>query len=82
MTEARYYEGIGRRKRATARVRLYERVESRTIPENRSGAAETPTGEAQIAINDKPLEQYFGRFQDQQQAIEPLKLTTTRAATT
>jgi len=75
MTEARYYEGIGRRKRATARVRLYERVEGRTIPENRSGAAETPTGEAQIAINDKPLEQYFGRFQDQQQAIEPLKLT-------
>ena len=56
MTEARYYEGIGRRKRATARVRLYP-------------------GDGQIAINDKPLDQYFGRFQDQQQAIEPLKLT-------
>jgi len=56
MTEVRYYEGIGRRKRATARVRLYP-------------------GDGQIAINDKPLDQYFGRFQDRQQAVEPLKLT-------
>ena len=56
MTEVRYYEGIGRRKRATARVRLYP-------------------GDGQIAINDKPLDQYFGRFQDRQQVIEPLKLT-------
>jgi len=56
MSEVRYYEGIGRRKRATARVRLYP-------------------GDGQIAINDKPLDQYFGRFQDQQEAIEPLKLT-------
>jgi small subunit ribosomal protein S9 len=56
MSEVRYYEGIGRRKRATARVRLYP-------------------GDGQIAINDKPLNQYFGRFQDQEQAIEPLKLT-------
>lgn len=56
MTEVRYYEGIGRRKRATARVRLYP-------------------GDGQIAINDKPLDQYFGRFHDRQQAVEPLKLT-------
>ena len=56
MSEVRYYEGIGRRKRATARVRLYP-------------------GDGQIAVNDKPLNQYFGRFQDQEQAIEPLKLT-------
>jgi small subunit ribosomal protein S9 len=56
MSEIRYYEGIGRRKRATARVRLYP-------------------GDGQVAINDKPLNQYFGRFQDQEQAIEPLKLT-------
>jgi small subunit ribosomal protein S9 len=56
MSEVRYYEGIGRRKRATARVRLYP-------------------GDGQIAINDKPLNRYFGRFQDQEQAIEPLKLT-------
>ena len=56
MTEVRYYEGIGRRKRATARVRLYP-------------------GDGQVAINDKPLDQYFGRFQDREQAIEPLKLT-------
>jgi len=32
-------------------------------------------GDGQVAINDKPLNQYFGRFQDQEQAIEPLKLT-------
>jgi len=56
MSEVRYYEGIGRRKRATARVRLYP-------------------GDGQIAVNDKPLDQYFGRFQDREQAVEPLKLT-------
>jgi small subunit ribosomal protein S9 len=64
MTEVRYYEGIGRRKRATARVRLYE-----------SAPGDAIDGANRVTVNDKPLDQYFGRFQDRQQAIEPLKLT-------
>ncbi|MBN1138121.1 MAG: 30S ribosomal protein S9 [Anaerolineae bacterium] len=61
MSEVRYYEGVGRRKRSTARVRLY--------PGNAVDEVN------RISINDKPLEEYFGRFQDRQQAIEPLTLT-------
>jgi small subunit ribosomal protein S9 len=54
--EIRYYEGIGRRKRAVARVRLYP-------------------GNGQIVINDKGLEEYFGRLQDWDSVVSPLKVT-------
>ena len=59
MSETHYYEAVGRRKRATARVRLY--------PGNADGV--------QVVVNGKPLKEYFGRFQDQEQAVEPLKAT-------
>jgi len=51
-----YYEGIGRRKTSTARVRLH------------SG------GTGSITVNDKPIEQYFGRATDAQNVAAPLKL--------
>jgi small subunit ribosomal protein S9 len=51
-----YYEGIGRRKTSTARVRLH------------SGGTGT------ITVNDKPVEQYFGRQTDAQNVAVPLKL--------
>jgi small subunit ribosomal protein S9 len=51
-----YYEGIGRRKTSTARVRLH------------SG------GTGSITVNDKPIEQYFGRPADVQNVAAPLKL--------
>jgi small subunit ribosomal protein S9 len=51
-----YYEGIGRRKTSTARVRLH------------SG------GTGSITVNDKPIEQYFGRPTDAQNVAAPLKL--------
>ena len=59
MSETHYYEAVGRRKRATARVRLYP------------GDA----GQVRVVVNGKPLQEYFGRFQDQEQAVEPLKAT-------
>jgi small subunit ribosomal protein S9 len=54
--DVRYYEAVGRRKRAVARVRLYP-------------------GEGQIIINDKLLNEYFGRPQDWLDVMAPLRLT-------
>ncbi len=54
--DIRYYEAVGRRKRAVARVRLYP-------------------GDGQMVINDKSLEEYFGRPQDWLDVRAPLKLT-------
>ena len=54
-----YYEAVGRRKAATARVRLF------------------PGGEGHIIINDRPLEQYFGREKDILALTGPLKATAT-----
>ena len=54
--DVRYYEAVGRRKRAVARVRIYP-------------------GDGQVVINDKALQEYFGRSQDWENAIAPLKLT-------
>jgi len=54
--EVRYYEAVGRRKRAVARIRLYP-------------------GDGQIVINDKSLQEFFGRRQDWQNVLAPLKLT-------
>ncbi len=51
-----YYEGIGRRKTSTARVRLHT------------------GGTGTITVNDKPVEQYFGRQTDAQNVAAPLKL--------
>ena len=43
-----YYEGIGRRKTSTARVRLHT------------------GGTGSITVNEKPVNQYFGRATDAQ----------------
>jgi small subunit ribosomal protein S9 len=51
-----YYEGIGRRKTSTARVRLHT------------------DGTGAITVNDKPVEQYFGRQTDAQNVAAPLRL--------
>lgn len=56
-----YYEGIGRRKQAVARVRLYIKSHQKI-----------KTGE--IYINDKPFEQVYSSYQ-RKFALTPLKLT-------
>jgi small subunit ribosomal protein S9 len=55
---AEYIEGIGRRKTATARVRLYP-------------------GTGDIVVNDKPMQEYFGRDLDRMFLRQPLALTGT-----
>lgn len=54
-SDIRYFEAVGRRKRAVARVRLYP-------------------GDGQIVINEKSLQEYFGRLQDWAGVTAPLKL--------
>lgn len=57
--DVRYFEAVGRRKRAVARVRLYP-------------------GDGQTVINDKALEEYFGRPQDWQTVTSALELTSSQ----
>ena len=57
---AEYVEAIGRRKEASARVRLYP-------------------GTGEIVVNDKPVDDYFGRALDQMILRQPLALTGTEA---
>jgi small subunit ribosomal protein S9 len=52
----RYYEGIGRRKRASARVRIY--------PDN--------VGNGTFLVNGKDVKEYFPRFGDYQILTGPL----------
>ncbi len=58
---AEYVEAVGRRKTATARVRLYP-------------------GSGEIVVNDKPMNQYFGRALDQMILRQPLAVTGTEAS--
>jgi small subunit ribosomal protein S9 len=56
-----YYEGVGRRKSATARVRIY---------------TESPRGGPAVGtvlVNGRPGEEYFPRLGDFAQALEPLQ---------
>ena len=58
---AEYTEAVGRRKTASARVRLYP-------------------GTGDIVVNDKPVDQYFGRDLDQMILRQPLVLTGTESS--
>lgn len=57
---AEYIEAVGRRKTASARVRLYP-------------------GTGEIVVNDKPMNQYFGRDLDQMALRQPLSLVGAEA---
>ncbi len=53
---AQYVEANGRRKTASARVRLYQ-------------------GTGEIIVNDKPMEEYFGREASRARVLAPLRVT-------
>lgn len=53
---SRYYEGIGRRKRSSARVRIYP----------------DPGDEVTFTVNGKTVQEYFTRYGDFQAIVGPL----------
>lgn len=57
---SQFYEGIGRRKEASARVRIYLRDE-------------TSEGSPTFLVNDKDVQEYFPRYGDYQTLIGPLE---------
>jgi small subunit ribosomal protein S9 len=58
---AEFFEGIGRRKTASARVRIYPRT---------GGGSDNPLT---FTVNDKEVQEYFPRFGDYQTLIGPLE---------
>lgn len=58
----KYYEGVGRRKTAIARVRLY--------PTGKKGAGK-------IMVNESPVEEYWPGDYSQRLYLEPLRTTNT-----
>jgi len=56
-----YYEGIGRRKSSTARVRI-------------------SSGSGEFIVNEKPLEEYFGRIGDSAAILGPLEVAGQRSS--
>ena len=61
-----YYEGVGRRKRATARVRLYADPQSLSMVGQGAQLGE-------IVVNGKLAQEYFPRHGDFALATEPLQ---------
>jgi small subunit ribosomal protein S9 len=57
-----YFEGIGRRKRASARVRIYPRVAGESA-------------EQSFVVNEKDVKEYFPRYGDYITLIGPLEDT-------
>ncbi len=63
----RYYQGVGGRKTAVARVRLYKKEEGLALS--------SPKG--RVTVNDKSVKDYFVSPAHQSIAIAPLTLTST-----
>jgi len=66
----KYYEGVGRRKEAVARVRLYITGKDKILSLN---ANKIKVGE--MYLNQKPIDLIFGKPQDKAKLSNPLKLT-------
>lgn len=66
-----YYEAIGRRKSAVARVRLYIPTKEKTVT---VGTAKIKAGE--IYLNNKPLAQTITLERDRNYIVLPLNLTS------
>lgn len=71
-----YYEGLGRRKRATARVRLYAAASALPTAQGRPEVAPGASAHValgQVLVNGKPAAEFFPRLGDLEQATEPLE---------
>lgn len=70
ITAPLYYQAVGRRKEASARVRLYVVAnEESLILDNKTYA------KGQIIVNDRPIEEYFSGEVAKKSYIEPLRTT-------
>jgi len=68
---ATYYEGIGRRREAVARVRLY-------LPTSKDGTVTIGANKikkGQIFVNDKPVNTVFSAVSEKPRYLKPLMLT-------
>lgn len=68
--DLKYYEGIGRRKEAVARVRMYIVGKDKTVT---VGGIKAKAGE--IFINKKPVDKVFPTIAEKNKFLLPLKLT-------
>lgn len=66
-----YYEGVGRRREATARVRLY------VISEGSLTVRGVQVKRGDIVVNEKPIETYFPGEIMKKTIMEPLRTTNT-----
>lgn len=68
--DLQYYEGVGRRREAIARVRLYITAKNKEV-----AVGSEKIGKGQIIINGKPLEQFAVNEYDRVRVLRPLRLT-------
>ncbi len=68
-TKKDYYFGIGRRKAAIARVRLY------THPKEGLAWQDIEVKKGEILVNKIPVEKYFPSDTDKKSYLEPLRIT-------
>lgn len=66
----KYYQGLGRRKEAVARVRLYIVGKEKTVD-----AVGTKIKKGEIFVNKKPYEQIFPSLAEKTILLKPLSLT-------
>jgi small subunit ribosomal protein S9 len=65
-----FYEGVGRRKEAVARVRLYITGKDKTVQ-----VQGKKVSAGHITVNQKPIEEVFGSSFEQKRYLKPLELT-------
>ncbi|MFC1626629.1 30S ribosomal protein S9 [Patescibacteria group bacterium] len=69
--EKSYYEAVGRRREATARVRLY------VVADERVTIGQMPVNKGQIVVNGRKVEDYFPGEPFKKRYLEPFRTTNT-----
>lgn len=70
LKDLQYYEGVGRRREAVARVRLYIVSKGKDVT-----IKGTKINKGQVVINGKPMEEVVLHDYDKQRILKPLRLT-------